>query len=164
MDRGLPGLVSRLHPAQRAFLFDDKPSRIQSQRWQRWAATFTDTTAGTEPNPEAEVTELERLRCLVKTLEGEAQTLRGMVAEWNQRLAIARGQTAEWKQRYTAERSGNLDTRLKLVTALADLQALREKHGEPETGPGTERAESRLGGVPERVFHRGPYVSYSEEE
>jgi hypothetical protein len=127
----------------------------------KWTAAWIDELA--TPAPEAEVTELERLRCLVKALEQEAQGLRGMVAEWNQRLAIARGQTAEWKQRYTAERSGNLDTRLKLVTALADLQALRERHGEPEPGPRTERAESRLADVPSFEFRRGPFISYGED-
>jgi uncharacterized protein (DUF983 family) len=158
--------------------------------------------APSAPNPEAEVTELERLRCLVKTLEQEAQTLREVVAEWNQRLAIARGQTAEWKKRYTAERgmlqsewqsakldtelyaekldtekSEHLSTRLKLVTALADLQALREKRGEPETERNPERGiwlpqgartgdcpESRLANVASFEFHRGARITCSEED
>jgi hypothetical protein len=117
-----------------------------------------------EPAPEAEVTEFERLRCLVKTLEQEAQVLRGdrtlLQGEWQS----AKLDTELYAHKLDTEKSEHLSTRLRLVTALAELQSLREKHGEPETGPQPERAESRLGGVPERVFHRGPFVSYSEED
>jgi hypothetical protein len=124
-----------------------------------------------EPTPEAEVTELERLRCLVKALEHEAQGLRETVAEWNQRLAITRGEwqsakldTELYARKLAKERSEHLSTRLKLVTALAELKALREKHGEPETGPRTERAESRLDGVAGFVFERGVRITCSEDD
>jgi hypothetical protein len=157
MDRVMPGLVSGLHPAQRAFVLDDKPGRIRGRRYD---AVIIDEAA---PNPEAEVTEVERLRCLVKALEHEAQGLRRETSWLRSRYDRWTARAGKLSEDLTASRSAHLSTRLKLVTALADLQALRERHGEPEPGPRTERAESRLADVPEFSFHRGPRITYGED-
>jgi ssDNA-binding Zn-finger/Zn-ribbon topoisomerase 1 len=162
MDRVRPGLTVRINRADAAKVAKLKPSIGHIVHYPG-------------PGPEAEVTELERLRVLVKALEHEAQGLRDESAESEQRRAIARGQTSEWKQRYMAERAARLDAGLELVAALADLQALREHHGtalrllddhrlRPETGPQPERAESRLADVPGFVFERGPRITCSEDD
>jgi ribosomal protein S27AE len=129
------------------------------------------------PNPEAEVTELERLRCLVKTLEGQLTDERSRSAAWQNETVKLRIQRRELEDRLKDEKSAHLSTRLKLVTALADLQSLRESYAECVEAEADESeqmqrsaadhyggAKSRLGSVPERVFHRGPYVSYCEED
>jgi hypothetical protein len=150
------------------------------------------------PNPEAEVTELERLRCLVQTLEQEAVGLRERVRELEKCRGLLDDACNEWERvvgevashrdrwrtegfrlagEIAAEKSEHLSTRLKLVTALADLQALRESYAECVEAEADDSeqmqrsasdhyggAKSRLGDVPGFVFVRGPVISCSEED
>jgi hypothetical protein len=112
-----------------------------------------------------------------KNYSGKLGTERAEHAATKSKLVTAIADLQILSGAITAEKSAHLDTRLKLVTALADLQALRESYAECVEAEADESeqmqrsaadhyggAKSRLGSVPERVFHRGPYVSYCEED
>jgi ssDNA-binding Zn-finger/Zn-ribbon topoisomerase 1 len=114
-------------------------------------------------DPEAEVTELERLRCLVKTLEQEAQGLRDERAMLRAEWQSAKLDTELYAGRLAAEEAAHVKTRLALKFARIDLVILRRKHGDLETVTGPEHAESRLADVPSFDFQRGPRITYGEE-